>query len=190
MILSTKTILELNRKYNLIENLSEREQTNPEGVGIDVRVGEIFRLKGRGYLGVIERKTPNTTKIADIKKGDKTVILKPGDYVLVKTIERVNLPASKVAIQKGMKALLMLDAHPRSTLQRSGIYFMGTKTDPGYSGELTFALANLSSNPFKLELGARIANLTFEQVIGDIFRSYGGQWRGGRVATRRKEKQN
>ncbi len=191
MILSTKLVLALNKRYNLIENLSDREQSNAEGVGIDIRVGEVYRLEGDGFLGVTDRKTPTETKFADIKAGDKEVILEPHDYVLVKTMEKVNIPSEKIPIEEGKEpAHIMLDVHPRSTLQRSGIYLMATKTDPGYSGELVFALANLSNGSFRLELGARIANITFEQVAGDIVRSYEGQWKGGRVSANKTEKQN
>lgn len=191
MSITNGKVLELNKKHKLIENLSEREAINPEGVGFDVRAGEVYKLKGSGFLGVEDRKTPETVKIADIKNGDKEVILKPNDYVLVKTIEKVNLPAEKIVIEEGKEpAYLMLDAYPRSTLQRSGIYFMGTKTDPGYSGELTFALANLGNMEFRLELGARFANLMFVQVAGVIHRAYEGQWKGGRVSNTGKEKQN
>ena len=42
MIISAKKIIELNKKYKLIENLSERELT-PEDVGIDIRVGEVYK---------------------------------------------------------------------------------------------------------------------------------------------------
>jgi len=190
MVISAKRIIQLNKKYNLIENLAGRELKNPEGIGIDIRIGEVYKLKGEGYLGVHERKTPDIQKIADINKGDKDVVLNPGDFVLVKTIEKVNIPAEKIVIEKGKNpAFLMLDVYPRSTLQRCGIYFKGTKTDPGYHGELTFALLNVGNFPFKLELGARIANLVFNQVIGDISRAYEGQWKGGRVTTKGFEKQ-
>ncbi|MFI5412629.1 MAG: dCTP deaminase domain-containing protein [Candidatus Micrarchaeales archaeon] len=191
MILSAKKILELNEKYHLITGLSERELKNPEGVGIDLRAGAAYKLVGEGYLGETERKTPEIQKIADIKDGDKVVIMNPGDYILVKTIESVNLPADKIVVEEGANPThLIANVHPRSTLQRSGIYFRGTKTDPGYSGELTFALANLGGAPFKLELGARFVNIVFEQVVGDIARAYEGQWQGGRVAAEKKEKQN
>ena len=110
--------------------------------------------------------------------------------MLVKTIEKVNIPAKKVVIEEGKEpTFLMLDVYPRSTLQRCGIYFMGTKTDPGYFGELTFALANVGNSSFGLELGARIANLIFKQVLGDISRPYEGQWKGGRVSTGAIEEQ-
>jgi deoxycytidine triphosphate deaminase len=191
MILSAKKILELNGKYRLVENLSERELTNPEGVGIDLRVGEVYVLEGEGYLGVTERKTPDIRKVADIKDGDKEIVIKPGQYVLVKTMERVTLPAEKIVVEEGQKpAYLVADVHPRSTLQRSGIYFRGTKSDPGFHGELTFALANLGGQPFRLELGARFVNIVFHEVVGDLSRAYEGQWQNGRVATGNKETQN
>jgi len=151
-------------------------------------VGEVYKLRGASFLGVEKRETPEVEKIADVKHGDK-IVLNPGDFVLVKTMEKVNVPASKVVIEEGQEPVfLMLDVYPRSTLQRCGIYFMGTKTDPGYFGELTFALLNVGNSAFELELGARIANLVFKQVVGDV-RSYEGQWKGGRVSTGGFEKQ-
>lgn len=188
MIISTKKILELNEKYKLLENLDKRE-AYPEGVGIDIRVGEVYKITGEGYLGTVERKSSDIEKVADIAKGDKEIILQPRDYILVKTMEKVNLPGEKISIDGGEPMYLMLDVHPRSTLQRCGVYLMATKTDPGYFGELTFALTNLGPKPFRLELGARIANIVFVQVLGDIFRAYEGQWKGGRVATGGKETQ-
>ncbi len=191
MILSAKKILELNEKYHLITGLSERELTNPEGVGIDLRAGSAYKLVGEGFLGETERKTPDIKKIADIKDGDKFIVMNPGDYVLITTIESVNQPAEKIVVEKGTKPThIMAVPHQRSTLQRSGIYFRGTKGDPGYSGTLTFALANLGGTPFKLELGARFVNIVFEQVVGDLARAYEGQWQGGRIAADKKEKQN
>ena len=129
MILSSGKILELNKKYNLLENLSERETSNPEGVGIDIRVGEVYRLEGEGYLGETERKTPEAKKIADIKNGDKFFVLKPGELVLIKTIERINVPAEKISIEEGSESRhLMAHPYPRTTLQRSGVFFRGCWT--------------------------------------------------------------
>ena len=169
-----------------------------------MRVGEVYKLKGTSFLPIKNehRKTPDVEKIADVKHGDKKITLNPGDFVLVKTIEKVNVCVKKVKTREGKDefllqkivieegqepVFLMLDSYPRSTLQRSGIYFMGTKTDPGYHGELTFALANVGNSSFELELGARIANLVFKQVVGDI-NPYEGPWQEGRVSTENFEK--
>ncbi len=187
MIISPLKILKLNKKYHLIENLDKRE-LQPEGAGFDLRVGEIFKIKGKGFLGKKERKTPTAQKIADIKK-DKKILIKPGDYFLVKTIEKVNLPPKKILIQKNFpKVYLCCFIFPRSTLQRCGLYLRATKVDPGYFGELTFGLTNLGKANFELELGTRIANIVFLGVLGEV-NFYRGQWKGGRVTTSKKEKQ-
>ena len=190
MVLSTLKLLELNKKYGFIENLGERETENSEGVGIDIRAGEVYRLMGEGRLGVTERKSSDVKKIADIKEGDKEIIVKPGEYLLLKTIEYFNIPGEKIEVEEGSEPkYLCLHTYPRSTLQRCGIYLMATKTDPGYRGELTFAISNLGGKPFRLELGSRIANIVFLEVTGEIQRPYEGQWKGGRVSTSGTEKQ-
>jgi len=189
MIISSHKILELNPTHHFIENLAEREK-NPEGVGFDLRLGEVYALEGDGFLGVEERKTPDIRKIADVRT-DKSIVIKPGDFYLVKTMETISLPSEKIHIEDGWPPmLLMANIHPRSTLQRCGLYLRATKTDPGYTGELTFALTNLGPSTITLELGARIANLVFHGVIGQLSRAYEGQWKGGRVSTGAKETQN
>lgn len=191
MILSAATVLDLCRKNKLIENLSEREANNPEGVGIDLRVGEIHRLKGAGKLGVENRGTPDTELTVSLDRGDKSLIINPGEYVLAKTIEKVNLPGEKISVLPNREPVyLAMHTYPRSTLHRSGIIFGASKTDPGYSGQLVFSLFNAGPEPFEIELGARFANVVFHEVVGDLVRAYEGQWQGGRVATGGEEKQN
>ena len=190
MALSAVKILELNEKYNLIENLSERELNNPEGVGIDIRGGEVYEILEGGFLGVTDRHTPEIKKLVSLGDGDKEFIIKPGEYYLIKTIEKFNIPGDKVEIEPGNFKYLTPIINPRSTLQRCGIALFRTKTDPGYSGELTFGIANLSKFDFKFELGARMFNVLFEEVVGEIKRSYSGQHQGGRVSGGVTETQN
>ncbi len=189
MIVSARKILELNTKYRLVENLDEREK-EPEGVGLDLRVGEVYKISGKGFLGVKDRKTPGVEKVADVKKSRSRFTLKAHRYVLVHTMEKVNIPAKKIVVEKGKKPVyLMPHVYPRSTLQRSGILLIATKTDPGYSGTLTFGLANLGDADFEFELGARMFNIVFYQVYGELSRQYGGQWQNGRVSAEKFERQ-
>ncbi|MFB6204409.1 MAG: deoxycytidine deaminase [Candidatus Nanohaloarchaea archaeon] len=187
MSLTAAKVLELRERYGLIENLADRELENPEGVGLDIRFGDVYELEGSGFLHREERKTPETEKIVEAGSGD-TLTLEPGDYVLVKTLERVDVPGEKIEVD-GEETHVWLDVYPRSTLQRSGIYFMGTKTDPGYSGELVFTLANLGPSAFEIQEGARIANLVFKTATGELERAYEGQWNEGRVETGGTEEQ-
>jgi len=173
-MIGTKELLKLVKEDKLVENLCSRELENPEGAGFDLRVGEIFKIKeGEAFLGETERKTPETESIAKYGK-DKHIILKPGEYVSVKTMEKINLPANIAAIFR-----------PRSTLQRCGINLITATASPGYSGELTFGMCNLGKNTLKLELGARIAHIIFFNTSENIS-EYRGQWQNGRVSTQGK----
>lgn len=174
-MIGTNELLRLVKENKLVEDLSERELENPEGAGFDLRVGEVFRIKeGEAFLGETERFTPETELIAGFGK-EKEITLKPGEYILVKTIEKVNLPDNIAAIFR-----------PRSTLQRSGIGLFTATASPGYSGELSFGMCNLGKNNFRLELGARIVHILFFNT-SENFSSYRGQWQSGRVSTEGKK---
>jgi len=162
-------------RHKLVEDLCERELTNPEGCGFDLRLGKVWKIKGKGFLGVNDRKTCDIKLKADLKT--KTIVLKPDDFYLVTTIEKVNVPTNLVGILK-----------PRSTLQRMGLILRTTQISPGYSGELTFALHNAGPATVEIEMGARIVHVMFAKVDGKTA-IYHGQWQGGRVTAKRKEKQ-
>ena len=197
MKISALKILELNEKYKLLENLSERELNNPEGSGVDLRVGSVHKIIGDSFLGADgssrERYSPKLELIGDIEKdGNKLIIIKPGEFFLVTTIETVHAPAEKIKYHESFpEGFLIPKVWPRSSLQRGGVSFHATKTDPGYRGKLTFGIKNLSDQDFTFELGARMFNIEYEPVIGDIKRSYSGQHQGGRVSSDgQKEVQN
>ena len=178
MILGVKELLKLVKEKNLVGNLSERELKSPEGAGFDIRIGELYEVEGKGFLGVEERETPKIKLIAKFsKKESKKVSLKPKTYYLMKTIEKLNLPENILALFT-----------PRSTLYRSGVYIFGGQTAPGYKGELTTGIYNFRDDMFDLEIGSRVIHVMFFEVKGGT-NLYRGQWQGGRVTTKRKEKQ-
>lgn len=178
MILGIKDLQKLVKENKLVENLSERELTNPEGAGYDLRLGEIFELKGEGFLGIEERNTPEVisiTKFNPLK--EENFVFEPGKYYLIKTIEKVNLPVDISGV-----------IFSRTTLFRSGLALFNGIANPGYCGELTFGICNLSKSNIKISLGARVVHITFHEVSG-AGNAYRGQWQGGRVSTSGKEKQ-
>ena len=178
MILGVDKLLELVKTKNLVENLSERELTNPEGAGFDLRLGEIYELEGRSFLGVEDRKTPEVRSVAkyDPEKGS-SFIFKPGCFHLIKTVEKVNTPQD-----------LLILFTPRTTIFRSGMMIFTATCSPGYCGELTFAITNIGPCEVEIELGARVVHAMFFQIEGET-NLYRGQWQGGRVTTGDKEKQ-
>lgn len=178
MILGPKQLLQLVKKQKLVEHLSERELTNPEGAGFDLRLGEIYKISGIAFLGVTER---HTAEVELVKKYDETkttkVVIKPGEFYLIKTIETVNMPENLTA-----------SITPRSTTYRSGLFIRAGNVPPGYCGGLNFGLKNEGPVAVTIELGARIVHIQFSEVQGGG-NMYRGQWQGGRVTTTKKEKQ-
>ncbi len=181
MIIGIKKLHELVKEINLVENLCEREQNNPEGAGFDLRLGEIHELEGDGFLGVEERDTPNINLVAKNENSkdekDNSFIFEPGKYYLIKTMEKVNLPVNLSGI-----------IFPRTTLFRSGLTLFNGIVQPGYSGELTFGICNMGKSNIRVSFGARIVHITFHEVLGEG-NQYRGQWQGGRVSTEGKETQ-
>lgn len=166
------------KEKQLVEGLSERELENPEGAGFDLRVGEIYEAEGQGFLGVAERETPKMKLIAKYEEGTTlSVVIKPHTYYVMRIVEKVNLPEDLFALPAS-----------RSTLYRSGVYVFCGPVHPGYRGELSMGLYNFRNEDFKLEMGARVVNITFFQVQGKG-NMYRGQWQGGRVTTNEKETQ-
>lgn len=197
MILGVKKLLKLVKEKKLVENLSERELKNPEGAGFDLRIGEIYkfrskiknprrrtfgslrgRQKAKSFLGIDERRTADVELVAKYDSNKrKSFNFKPSSYYLMKTIEKVNTPDN-----------ILILFTPRTTLFRSGIILFTATCSPGYCGELTFGIANLGPIEVKIELGARVAHAMFFEIKGET-NLYRGQWQGGRVSTKKKEKQ-
>lgn len=171
----------------LVVNLGERDLHNPEGCGVDLRLGSLHKIteggafiEADGVAGQGLRKGVKTEELASFVEGADTqadVSIEPGAYYLMQTVESVNTPLD-----------LMPMVYPRSSLFRAGILFLATKTDPGYAGKLTFGLTNLSPFPVRLQMGARVCNMVFYTIEGETV-SYRGQHQGGRVTPQDVERQ-
>jgi len=178
MIIGPKKLLELVKKKKLVEGLADRELTTPEGAGFDLRLSELFKISGKSYLGVTYRETPTIkSKIKYEKSKNNKITIKPGEFYLATTIEKVNTPLN-----------ITINFKPRTTTFRSGLYLRTGNVAPGYCGKLTFAIKNEGPIPVTLEMGCRIVHAQFSWVDGGGTQ-YKGQWQGGRVTTKIREKQ-
>lgn len=186
-VIGLNQVLERVKSAQLVENLSKRELENPEGVGVDLRLGAIHKItEGGAFIevdveqGLGMRKGVQTEQIAEYDpevKEPTEVTIEPGQYYLIQTYESLTTPPD-----------LMPLVFPRSSLFRAGILLLNSKTDPGYKGKLTMGMTNLSPFPVKLQIGARICNVVFFVIEGQSV-SYRGQHQGGRIAPSKAERQ-
>ncbi len=178
-LIGIKEVVRRINEEQLITGLAGRDLSNPEGTGIDLRLGAVHKIvEGGAYIeadgsaGLGRRHGVKTEEVFKLKDGasQDELVIKPGEYYLIQTAETINTPLD-----------LMPMVYPRSSLFRAGLLLLATKTDPGYKGQLTFGLANMSGFDARLQLGARICNIVFYQIEGDVI-GYRGQHQGGRVS--------
>ncbi|MEV7675083.1 dCTP deaminase [Streptomyces sp. NPDC088752] len=91
-------------------------------------------------------------------------VMQPGDFVLGSTIERVKLPLDLAARVEG-----------KSSLGRLGLTVHVTAgfIDPGFAGQITLEIANLSPWPIRLRPGMPIAQLGLTVMAAAPERPYG-----------------
>ncbi len=108
----------------------------------------------------------------------KTVVLKPKQYELVATMETVELGVSLVAF-----------LHIRSSLAREGVIGSFAVVDPGFRGQLTLNLQNVSDKEITLREGERIIQIVFHKLGNDAQKSYSGSYQDskGVVSSRRNK---
>ena len=96
--------------------------------------------------------------------------LAPGEFLLGTTLETVHVPADLACQVVG-----------RSTTGRMGLIVETAGfVDPGWRGEITLELHNISPDPIYLAAGMGIAQLTFTRLSSPAMRPYGTVGLGSR----------
>jgi dCTP deaminase len=113
----------------------------------------------------LRKEVPNLTDEVVIKD-DEPFMLHPSEFVLGSTLEKLTLSNSLVARIEG-----------KSSLGRLGLMIHSTAgfIDPGWSGNLTLELANVSRLPITLYSGMRIGQISFQMMTTEVDRPYGSK---------------
>ena len=102
----------------------------------------------------------------------------PNEFWLASTQETVNVPNDLIGF-----------VHGKSSLARKGllVHITAGLLDPGFSGQITLELKNVSHEPIELREGMPIAQLTFQTLTSPSERPYGSKGLGshyqGQVGT-------
>ncbi len=132
---------------------------------VDVRLGASFRVFHNHRASAIDLRDPPTNLTEEVLvAAAQPFVIHPGEFVLGRTLEYVELPDDVVARIEG-----------RSSLGRLGLIVHATAgfVDPGFSGTLTLEITNLTRVPIKLYPGLLIAQLSFMALDAPAERPYG-----------------
>ena len=147
---------------------------------LDVRLGREFRAFASHHVGVVDplRRPKGLTERLWVAEGDP-LILHPGELMLGATMEAVTLGDRVAARLEG-----------KSGLGRLGLLAHVTAgwIDPGFSGEVTLELLNVTTLPVMLWPGMAIGQLCFFRLASPASRPYGSpglgsSYQGQRGAT-------
>lgn len=92
-------------------------------------------------------------------------VIRPGEFVLGCTRERIRLPAHIAGF-----------VHGKSTWARKGLMVEAAGlVDPGFDGTVTLELKNLSHHPIRLSAGVAICQISFQLTDVAVLRPYGSE---------------
>ncbi|MFC7499731.1 hypothetical protein ACFQRC_10915 [Enterovirga sp. GCM10030262] len=120
---------------------------------IDLSVGDIFRPYSSGFF----RKF--TTEAG---QAHADVILKQGETVTIRTLERLHMPSNVAGI-----------AFPPSRVSTKGLLMTNSgHVDAGYEGYLHMTVINMGKEPYPIRKGDRLVSLLLFQLTADAEASW------------------
>ena len=163
MVLSDRTIKAEISAGRIVIDPYEEGLIQPSSV--DVRVDRKFRVFRNSRYPYIDVRQPmeDLTELVEIE-GQEPFILHPGEFVLGQTLESIALPDDVVARLEG-----------KSSLGRLGLLIHSTAgfIDPGWNGQVTLELSNVSTLPITIYAGMKIGQVSFMQMSEPAEHPYG-----------------
>lgn len=152
MLLSDQEIKRLAKEDGMITPFKE---SNLQSVSYDITAGNIVCVFNR-LSNPIDLNDKENIKLTyckiDITGG---YLIKPNEYILVKSGEKYTLPDDIAAYTR-----------PRTTLSRVGLLLTPQHFNPSFSGYIYYGLLNVTPNILKIYPGTSIGQIVFEKVYG------------------------
>ena len=137
---------------------------------IDVHLDSKFLLFNKAQHALIDvrQKQDDLMKVVEIKEGEP-FILHPGEFVLGSTLEWFKLPNDVAGRIEGKSSLGRLCLLIHST---------AGYVDPGWEGNLTLELSNVSPLPITLYYKMKIGQISFMRMTSPVDKPYGSKGLG------------
>ena len=163
MVLSDRTIREEIAKGRIIIQPLGEGCVQPASV--DLHLGRNILVFQNNRVPYVDIRKPNDRLTEMVTVGDDDpFMLHPGEFVLGITLEHVEVPDDLVARLEG-----------KSSLGRIGLLIHSTAgyVDPGWRGNLTLELSNVSNLPITLYHRMKIGQISFLRLTTPAERLYG-----------------
>ena len=164
MILSDRTIQKKLDTDQLVITPLHPDDIQPASVDLHLEPAiRIFNNSELTYID-IKQNIEDATTLIEMPDQNSPYMLQPGEFILGSTIEHIELPDNLVARLEG-----------KSSLGRIGLVIHSTAgfIDPGFKGNITLELSNLSNLPITLYPNMKIAQISFMTMTTPARRIYG-----------------
>lgn len=170
MVLSDRTIKQEIALGRIV--IEPYDEACIQPASIDIHLDDkfrVFRNIRKPYVDVRQPQEDLTELVAI--DGENPLILHPREFVLGSTLEKVTLPDDIVARVEG-----------KSSLGRLGLLIHSTAgyVDPGWIGQLTLELSNVSNLPITLYFGMPIGQISFLRLSSPAEKPYNSQGLGSK----------
>lgn len=115
------------------------------------------------------KKKVDVSRVVEIK--DEGFVLHPGEFILGSTLEYIEMPKDIAGKLEG-----------KSSLGRLGLIIHATAgyVDPGFKGQLTFEISNISRLPIRIYGGMKAAQICFMKMTREVEIPYGDERLGSK----------
>jgi len=163
MILSDRELKRELDQGDLVVEPIEDEKQQIQPASIDLRLGKHF-TEPRAEKTTIDLGSEDHRLVGEDDEEYAGITIRPGDFYLGTTMERVEIPPNMMANIKG-----------RSSIGRVGVIVHATAgvIDPGFKGQITLELSNLGNDKVHVPVGKRVAQLVVESISSTAERPYG-----------------
>lgn len=138
-----------------------------QAASIDLHLSNKILVMKKFFDGVIDPTIDNNFHFREVKLHNGfAYFLKPNEFVLASTHEVVDVPNRMVARFEG-----------KSSLGRLGLMTHATAgfIDPGFAGNITLEIKNLTDATWKLFPGMKIGQICFEYLVDRADKPYGSE---------------
>jgi len=162
---------EVSGRWIIVDPIDDKEKAI-QPASIDLRLGDSFAWFASTHTEI----DLHNRNIDMNKEKMDSYLLNPGSFVLGTTMERVVLGDKIVAKVEG-----------KSSLGRIGlaIHITAGFIDPGFDGQITLELTNLSPCPIRLRSGVYICQIAFQECFSRAIRPYGTKGLGSLYQSQR-----
>ena len=155
VVLSDRDIKQYLKEGRIVLEGFNHENIDPCSVDLTLSNKiRVFRYNEIPFIDTKEKIPDTHMQLIDVEEG-KPIIIHPGELILALTNEYLKMPDDLVATLDG-----------RSSLGRLGIVVHSTANsfDPGFEGNPTLEISNISKIPISLWPGMKICRLTFTKL--------------------------